>query len=112
MLLYRFISHFNSLFGNSNQAWYPPAPKTPDSPFDGETQEQGPVDETQVQEDERPQREKPKMALVLGPGAFKTFAYPSFLKALSQSGVQVDEIIGIEWGALVGSFLCEQWKAP
>ena len=83
-------------------------PRPSDGPFDNQTQV--PVDENQVEEDERPQRKKPKMALVLGPGAFKTFAYPSFLKALSQSGVQVDEIVGIEWGALSAAFYASNGK--
>ena len=82
-------------------------PSTSDTPFDNQT---GPVDENQVSEDERPQRVKPKMAIVLGPGAFKTFAYPSFLKALSQSGVQVDEVVGIEWGALSAAFYANNGK--
>lgn len=78
-------------------------PKTVDGPF-----ESGP--ETIQDSEPVPQRKKLKMALVLGPGAFKTFAYPSFLKALSQSGVQVDEIIGIEWGALSAAFYANNGK--
>lgn len=48
------------------------------------------------------QRPKPKVAVVLGPGGYKTFAYASLVKGLQQSGVPVDLIVGIEWGALVG----------
>lgn len=51
-----------------------------------------------------PSIEAPKVAVVLGPGGFKTFAYASFVKALQQSGVPTDKIVGVEWGALVAGF--------
>jgi hypothetical protein len=47
-----------------------------------------------------PPPEAIRMALVLGPGAFKTFAYPGFLKTLTQNGVIPKAIVGLEWGSL------------
>lgn len=56
-------------------------------------------------------KQKPKIALVLGPGGFKTFAYPSFIKSLVQAGVTPDIVVGIEWGALAGSFYAINGKS-
>ncbi len=75
--------------------------KTADRPYEDD------VDESKIYkkvEESEPQRVRPKVAIVLGPGGFKTFAYASFVKALQKSGVPVDQIIGTGWGALVGGF--------
>lgn len=85
-------------------------PPSSGGPFDSNDSSRDRIEDNQVEEDSRPQRVKPKIAIVLGPGAFKTFAYPSFLKELSQSGVLVDEIVGIEWGALSAAFYANNAK--
>lgn len=64
-------------------------------------------EETQIYkkaEQDAPQRQRPKVAVILGPGGFKTFAYASFVKGLQKSGVPVDQIVGMGWGSLVGGF--------
>lgn len=56
-------------------------------------------------------KQRAKVALVLGPGAFKTFAYPSFIKSLVQAGVNPDMVVGVEWGALTASFFALNGKS-
>lgn len=62
--------------------------------FDGDTQMLNSDDQNKQQKTKR------KIALVLGPGAYKTFAYPGFIKSFVQAGVKPDLVIGLEWGAL------------
>jgi hypothetical protein len=60
--------------------------------------------EVAVAEAEIPPAEgKPKVAVVFGPGGYKTFAYAGFIKGLTQAGVPVDEVVGLEWGSLVAA---------
>jgi hypothetical protein len=46
---------------------------------------------------------KPKVGLILGPGGINTFSHLGVIKALRESNIPIDSIIGMEWGALVGA---------
>jgi hypothetical protein len=43
-----------------------------------------------------------KVALILGPGSFKTFAQVGVIKELKKANIPIDAVVGVEWGALVG----------
>jgi hypothetical protein len=51
-----------------------------------------------------------KVAVVLGPGAAKTFAYPAILKALVQKRIPIHQVVGVEWGALSAGFFALSGK--
>src|SRR5689334_10746214 len=44
----------------------------------------------------------PKLALVLSSGGVRGLAHVGVLQALEEQGIEVDMIVGTEWGALVG----------
>ncbi|MGH1467942.1 MAG: hypothetical protein ACRBBP_03550 [Bdellovibrionales bacterium] len=61
---------------------------------------------------------RPKVTLVLGPGASRSFAHIGVLKELKASGIQVHSIIGMGWSSIVAAEYIDQksvhgleWKA-
>jgi len=54
---------------------------------------------------------RPRVAVVFGPGAFKTFAYPSFIKSFVQNGVNPELVFGLEWAALPAAAFALNGKA-
>jgi NTE family protein len=56
-----------------------------------------------------PTRQEPKkVAVILGPGGAKAFAHVGVLKALQQQRIPIDKVIGLEWGALMGSLFAHK----
>ena len=53
----------------------------------------------------------PKVGLILGPGGARTFAHAGVISGLESSGINLDMIIGIEWGALVGAIYAQSPKS-
>jgi NTE family protein len=58
-----------------------------------------------------------KVALILGPGSFKTFAHVGVIKELKKANIPIDAVVGVEWGALVGAMFAQhgqvheaEWK--
>jgi len=58
-----------------------------------------------------------KVALILGPGSFKTYAHLGVIKELKKANVPIDAVVGVEWGALVGALFAShgqvheaEWK--
>jgi NTE family protein len=49
-----------------------------------------------------------RVAVVLGPGGYKTFAHIGVLKALQRGNVPVHAVVGIEWGSLVGALYAQR----
>jgi NTE family protein len=45
---------------------------------------------------------QPKIGLVLGPGGLKSFAHIGVLREFERAHIQINNIVGLEWGALVG----------
>lgn len=43
-----------------------------------------------------------RVAVVLGPGAYKSFAHAGVIKELRKAQIPIHKVVGIEWGALVG----------
>src|SRR4051794_21735458 len=55
--------------------------------------------------------EMPKIGLILGPGAFKTFSHLGVLREFEKSGFKVQAIVGMEWGSLVGAIYAMKGRA-
>lgn len=55
--------------------------------------------------------EKPKIGIILGPGAVRAFAHIGILQEIGKSKVPVHAIVGIELGALVGSIYASKGQA-
>lgn len=49
-----------------------------------------------------------RMAVILGPGGFKTFAHAGVIKELRKNNIPIDSIAGIEWGALVAGLYAQR----
>mgnify|MGYP002713141209 CR=1 FL=1 len=59
----------------------------------------------------------PKVGLILGPGGVKTFAHTGVIKELLKAKININKIIGLEWGALVAALYAQnsqvheaEWK--
>jgi NTE family protein len=48
-------------------------------------------------------RQIPTVTIVLGPGGAKAMAHAGVLKAFQENRIPIGQVIGIEWGALVGA---------
>ena len=64
-----------------------------------------------------PQKQE-KLAIILGPGGYKTFVYVGVLKRLIESGIVIDSVAGVEWGALMAALYAQnarihemEWKS-
>lgn len=55
--------------------------------------------------------EMPKLGLILGPGAFKTWAHLGVLRELEKFGFRIHAIVGMEWGALIGGIYSQKGRA-
>lgn len=54
---------------------------------------------------------EPKVALVLGPGGYRTLVHAQILKELVQAKIPIQKVVGVEWGALAGAFFAIDGKA-
>lgn len=54
---------------------------------------------------------QPKVALVLGPGGYRTLVHAQVVKELVQAKIPIQKVVGIEWGALAGAFFALDGKA-
>ncbi len=61
---------------------------------------------------------RPKVSLVLGPGASRSFAHIGVLKELKALGIQIHSIVGMGWSAIIAAEYVDQksvhgleWKA-
>ncbi len=54
---------------------------------------------------------EPKVALVLGPGGYRTLVHAQVVKELVQAKIPIQKVVGIEWGALAGAFFALDGKA-
>lgn len=59
--------------------------------------------ENQVVEEKPKKSQEYKLGIILGPGGVKSFAHIGVLTNLEKSGLKIHNIVGIEWGALVGA---------
>jgi len=55
--------------------------------------------------------EMPKIGLILGPGAFKSYAHLGVLREFEKAGFKVHAIVGLEWGALMGALYSMKGRA-
>lgn len=53
----------------------------------------------------------PKLGIILGPGAFKTYAHLGVLREFEKLGFKIHAIVGLEWGSLVGAIYSMKGKA-
>jgi NTE family protein len=49
-----------------------------------------------------------KVALILGPGGYKSFAHLGVLKEFKKANIPIHKVVGIEWGALVGALYAQK----
>ncbi len=56
-------------------------------------------------------KELPRVGLILGPGGMKTFAEIGVLRELMRAKVPIRAIVGLEWGAVIGSLYAQQGQA-
>lgn len=49
-----------------------------------------------------------KVAIILGPGGYKTFAHAGVIKELRKHNVPIHKIVGLEWGALVAGLYAQR----
>jgi NTE family protein len=49
-----------------------------------------------------------RVAVILGPGGFKTFAHAGVIKELRKANIPIHAVLGIEWGALVGALYAQR----
>lgn len=52
----------------------------------------------------------PKVGLILGPGGMKSFAHSGVIKALLDKKINIDYIVGFEWGALIANYYAQSAK--
>lgn len=52
--------------------------------------------------------EEKKLAIILGPGGYKSFAHAGVLKELRRKNIPIHKIVGIEWGALVAALYAQR----
>jgi NTE family protein len=52
--------------------------------------------------------EEKKVAVILGPGGYKSFAHAGVLKEFSKRNIPIHKIAGIEWGALVAGLYAQR----
>jgi NTE family protein len=60
---------------------------------------------------QQPAQVTPRVAVILGPGGYRTFAHATVLKEFSKARIPVEKVVGIEWGALAGAFFALDGKA-
>ena len=53
-------------------------------------------------------QDEKKVAVILGPGGYKTFAHVGALKELRKNNIPVHKIVGIEWGSLVAALYAQR----
>lgn len=53
----------------------------------------------------------PKVAIILGPGGYRTFAHATILKEFAKARIPIEKVIGVEWGALAGAFYAMDGRA-
>ena len=79
---------------------------TKDSDFDqdkenGEVADSAPTD----------RRRQKKVGIILGPGGAKALAEAGVLKELQRARIPIQEVIGLEWGALIGGLFAQRGQA-
>ncbi|OFZ14498.1 MAG: hypothetical protein A2Z20_00745 [Bdellovibrionales bacterium RBG_16_40_8] len=52
--------------------------------------------------------EEKRVAVILGPGGYKAFSHAGVLKELIKKNIPIQEIVGIEWGALVAALYAQR----
>lgn len=57
---------------------------------------------------EAPVRTANKVAVILGPGGYKSFAHVGVLKELRKQNIPIQKIVGLEWGALVAGLYSQR----
>lgn len=55
-----------------------------------------------------PKDDEARVAVILGPGGYKSFAHVGVVKELRKAGIPIHKVIGIEWGALVGALFSQR----
>ena len=55
--------------------------------------------------------QSPKVALVLAPSGYRSFSYAQVIKELSLAKIQIDKVVGFEWGSLAGAFFAADSKS-
>jgi predicted acylesterase/phospholipase RssA len=53
----------------------------------------------------------PKLGIILGPGAFKSYAHLGVLREFEKMGFKIHGIVGLEWGSLIGAIYSMKGKA-
>lgn len=52
-----------------------------------------------------------KVGIILGPGGAKAFAHAGVLKELQKARIPISQVVGMEWGALVGALFSQTGQA-
>ena len=52
--------------------------------------------------------EEKRVAVILGPGGYKTFAHTGVLKEMHKANIPVHKVVGIEWGAVIGGLYAQR----
>jgi NTE family protein len=68
---------------------------------------QVPSSQPATQEPVTPRQEK-KVALILGPGGYKTFAHTGVIKELRKQNIPIHKVVGLEMGALVAALYAQR----
>src|SRR5690348_12640780 len=72
----------------------------------------------EIPEQKEPPREVPmtpvlpkKVGIILGPGGAKALAHAGVLKELQKARIPIQNVIGLEWGALIGGLFAQRGQA-
>lgn len=91
--------------------------KTRDEVKDKKEVSEGPFDEEVEAPKEQPEEEprekvitSKKVGLILGPGGAKALAHTGVIKALVKQKVEIQSVVGLGWGALVGGIYANTGK--
>ncbi len=76
----------------------------PSLPPQNETQPVQPTPPVEQAQSEQQQPAKPKLCVVLGPGFARGIAHAGVIEALIQNQIPIGCVVGVEMGAVVGSF--------
>jgi len=61
-----------------------------------------------VEESSGDRPEEKRVAVILGPGGYKTFAHAGVIKELRKQNIPIHKIVGFEWGALVAALYAQR----
>jgi len=54
------------------------------------------------------QQEEKRVAVILGPGGYKTFAHTGVIKEMRKANIPIHKIVGIEWGSLIAALYAQR----